>query len=172
MRFPSGAQVIIPSYTFQCCGTVTLWRTFMEPGGRAEDDQYDITFQVWRPSDTVLSSGCYSLVGQNAFRGIDIGDGGLMCEPAPAGSEIRVQPGDVVGFHSTHADGGDRGVQLDDSVESERVWYARDAQPSGDPQCVYSVGSQSGRILQSFTNHAPILSVTLGESGIPPLLGS
>lgn len=164
--FSSGSQVIIPSYTFQCCGTITLWRTFVRPGGGREDGRYDITFQVWRPSDTVLISGCYSLVGENAFHGIDLGGGGLVCEVALAGSEIRVQPGDVVGFCGTHANGGERGVQLDDSVESEAVWYAVDAQPSGDPQCVYSVGSGSGRMLRSFTSHAPILSVTLGELGM------
>ena len=41
--------------------------------------------------------------------------------------QLGVRSGDVVGFHSTHANGGDRGVQLDDSVESETVWYAVDA---------------------------------------------
>ena len=132
----------------------------MEPGGGREDGLYDITFQVWRPSGNVLSSGCYSLVGENAFSRIDLGEGGLVCEAPPAGSEIRVQPGDVVGFHVTHARGGDKGVQLDGSFDSEMVWYDVDAQPSGDSQCV---GSESGRTLQSFTNHAPILSVSLGE---------
>ena len=135
----------------------------MEPGGGKEDGLYNITFQVWRPSGNEPSSGCYSLVGENAFSRIDLGQGGLVCEMPPAGSEVRVQPGDMVGFHVTHAEGGDRGVQLDDSFDSEMVWYDVGAQPSGDPQCMHSVGSGSGRTLQSFTSFAPILSVTLGE---------
>ena len=60
-----GVQAIITTYQFHCCGNA--WQTFVEPGGQAREGDYDITFQVWRPSPTVNSDGCYGLVGENAF---------------------------------------------------------------------------------------------------------
>lgn len=101
---------------------------------------------------------CYRLVGENAFRDISLG---LVCESQETGDEIAVQPGDVVGFYISHESGGERGVQIDDGYESESVWYGERLMPSGGSQYVGGTGRDDGS-LQQFTNHAPILSVTLG----------
>lgn len=137
----------------------------MEPGGSRDNGRYDIAFQVWRPAENVSSSGCYDLVGENAFLGVDLGERGLVCEAPPAGEGISFRPGDVVGFRVDHKDEGDRGVQIQDGegYSSEEVWYQEGAaMPTGDPGCMYPVGE--GRTLQTFTNHAPVLSVTVGQS--------
>ena len=162
-RFDSGTQVIVTSYTFKCCGVVTLWRTYVEPGGGREDGEYDITFQVWRPIGVSANqSDCYQLVGENTFHHISVGGSGLVCEIPAVGDEIAVRPGDVVGFYTSHGSEGRRGVQIDDSYESESVWYGERLAPSGDSQCVGSTAGSDNDTLQLFTNHAPILSVTLG----------
>lgn len=154
--------MIASSYTFQCCGFVTSWRTYVDPGGQ-ENGNYDIKFQVLRPSENFANNGCYSLVGENTFYAIILGSGGLVCETPNPGDEILVRPGDVVGFHAVHNEGGTKGIQIQDTYTDESVWYQVDAIPTGDPQCVYSVGYGNTRTLQTFTNHAPILSVTLGK---------
>ena len=134
----------------------------MEPGGGRDDNRYTITFQVWHPSENASIDGCYRLVGENTFHEIDLEDGGLVCESPELGTEIPVQPGDVVGFHIDHESGpGNRGIQLDDSYSTERVWFQENATPTGESGCMFPVGD--GRTLRMFTNHAPILSVTLGE---------
>ncbi len=151
-RAPSGSQVIISSYIFQCCGSITRWRSYVDPGGR-EDGKYDITFQVWRPSENVMSdgSGCYTLVDRNQFLNIDLGSGGLVDEAPSLSNQIQVQRGDIVGFHATHDD-GDGGIQLDDTYTSESVWYTQSLDNS---QCVSGMVSN---------NYAPILEVTIGKS--------
>ena len=162
-RFTSGAQVIVTSYTFMCCGRIQLWQTYVDPGGD-EDGEYDITFQVWRPNANTESDGCYSLVGDNEFLDIDLGRGGLVCEaPRTAQEEISVQPGDVVGFQGFHRRGGNRGIQISTEYTDESVWHAVNPSATGNPQCMYPVGTGNGRVLQSFNNNAPILSVTVGE---------
>lgn len=134
----------------------------MDPGGN-EDGLYDITFQVWRPSS--LREGCYSLVGENPFYEIDLGSGGLVCQSPEAGEEVRVQPGDVVGFYVVHREGGERGIQIAEDYDNESVWYGvgMDLQ-SKESWCLHTPGGGTGSpSLQRFTNHAPILSITLGK---------
>ena len=140
----------------------------MEPGGNGHQGDYDITFQVWRPSPTVNSDGCYGLVGENEFTRISspnyINGGRISVTPEPT-NIITVQPGDVVGFYVLSGMGDGDGIQLDTSF-TESVWYHRNNPPDdslmsrGDLSvCPFPVGSQSGRILMSSTNAAPMLSV-------------
>ena len=131
---------------------------------------YSITFQVWRPSPTVNSDGCYHLVGENKFANISlIGNGGLVSETPEPFDIISTQPGDVVGFYAKSNKGNRDGIQLDDSFTGESVWFHRDTNSDpleirGDPAvCPFPVGTQSNRTLQTFTTAAPILSVDMSE---------
>ena len=66
---PSGTQAIVTSYQFNCCGDISAWEAAVFPNGGANHARgaYNINFQVWRPSPTVETDGCYSLVGENRF---------------------------------------------------------------------------------------------------------
>ena len=163
-----GVQAIITSYQFHCCGNVIAWQTYVEPGGDSYEGAYDITFQVWRPSPTVNSDGCYGLVGENAFTSISspnyISGGRISVPPEPT-NRITVQPGDVVGFYAVSRLGSNAGIQLDTSFAGESVWFHRST--DNDPLmsrgrasvCPFPVGSQADRVLRSVTNAAPMLSV-------------
>ncbi len=107
---PYRRQVIIPSYQFTCCGVVTRWGGFVQPGGSFDTTVYTATFQVWRPTG---DGSTYELVGENVYS-----------DPITlvTNSELRVtarepliafQPNDVVGYYldSTRESGGDRGVR-------------------------------------------------------------
>ena len=139
----------------------------MEPGGSREDRRYSIAFQVWRllsEDASVADDGCYSLVGENTFRDISLGEGGLVCEVPAPGEEVAVRPGDVVGFYVQHDGGGDRGIQIEETYSNEEVWFQQDPvvdAPANNPACAYQVGVNN--TLQTFTNRAPILSVTVGK---------
>ena len=76
----------------------------MQPGG-SDSDRYDIDFQVFRPrpSDGV---GCYVLIGLNSLNdgvpgvtGVADIDHCMGLTDIPSEDQIRVQPGDVVGFY-------------------------------------------------------------------------
>ena len=67
-------QAIVPSYRFVCCGNITEWGVDVQPGGGKDLMTYTFDFQVWRPSPTVSTTGCYSLVGNNRFTSISLTD--------------------------------------------------------------------------------------------------
>ena len=163
-----GVQAIITSYKFHCCGNVTAWQTYVEPGGDMHDEEYDITFQVWRPSPTVNSDGCYGQVGENVFTSISLGGGGLVSETPEPTNRITAQPGDVVGFFVvSRKGGGNQGIQINTSFTGESVWYHRNTKSNplmtrGPVSvCPHPVGSQADRVLKSSTNAAPMLSVDI-----------
>ena len=156
-RVPTGRQVIITSYQFQCCGNITRWRTYTEPGGGGHDGDYNIRFQVWRQGPEVEINGCYSLVAEDRYDSIPLGQGGLV---------DRTVPGDVLGYFMTDGtrnDGRREGIQLEEREDDdgERVWYnSRTLVTTGDP-CPFPVGG--GRILDTFTNSAPVISIDIGK---------
>lgn len=162
---PSHHQAIIPSYVFECYGNITEWGFTS-----TTDDIYAIIFQVWRPSPAVDTTGCYSLVGSNRFTALSLDNDVAVVTPLPQ-ERIQFQPGDVMGFYMESARGDGRGVvvvsdlrtQGDRGYETEQVWYA--TVPSiiinPDPTCIYAVGLN--RHLDTFTNVAPILSVSYGK---------
>ena len=161
-----GVQAIITSYQFHCCGNVTAWQTYVEGRG-GHDGAYDITFQVWRPSPTVNTDGCYGLVGENEFTSIsspNYNDGLVSVTPEPT-NIITAQPGDAVGYYVVSTKGNNDGIRLNDRFNGESVWYRRNTNydtlmSRGEASiCPFPVGSQSGRILRSSTNAAPMLSV-------------
>ena len=169
-RIPTERQVIVASYQFQCCGNITRWQTFLEPGGGGQDGEYTITFQVWRPGLGVEMDGCYSLIGEDIYAEIDLGRDGLVDRTLEPEGFFPVQPGDVVGyFMSREGNTGERdGVQLEPRGEDggEEVWYQGDAVSliSGTGSCQLTVGTEEGRDLRSFTKGAPVLMVDVGKT--------
>ena len=163
-RVPTGRQAIITSYQFQCCGNITRWQTYTEPGGGGHDGDYNIRFQVWRPGPAVATDGCYSLLAEDRYDSIPLGLFGQVDRTVPGA--ISVQPGDVLGYfmtYSTREDGREDGIQLKEREDDdgERVWYnSRTLVTTGDP-CPFPVGE--GRILDRFTNSAPVISVDIGK---------
>ena len=57
---PHKYQAIIPSYKFDCCGNITEWGVDLYPADESYQFTYTLEFQVWRPSPTVKTTGCYS----------------------------------------------------------------------------------------------------------------
>lgn len=145
-------QVIVTSYQFNCCGEVTEWGAFVQPGGRLDVGMYSIRFQVWRPSGQ-----CFSEAGQNEFTSVSLNPNSVIRETPLDTKRIRVQPGDVVGFYLNspkRAGRNGRGVQLDKNRDQEDVWYG---DIGSDGSCPFSIGDST---LLS-TNLAPILHVVV-----------
>ena len=159
---PSGSQAIVTSYNFTCCGEITSWLAYVWPSGEG----YAIIFQVWRPSPTAGGGGCYSLVGENRFPGVTLGDGGLVSETPQPTNLISVRPGDVLGYFvtSNKRPSSNGGIQLDRSSTNDTVFYASTDTtplPIGPDSCPVSVGP--GGVLSSSVNAAPVISVNISK---------
>ena len=164
-------QAIIPSYRLGCCGNITEWGVDVHPAGGANDMLYTLDLQVWRPSALATSNGCYSLVGSNRFTSISLMNQVAIVTPLPQ-NRIQFAPGDVLGFfvESAHERPNDRGVVIlsdritlgDRGYETEEVWYADMSNPLiGPAHCPFPVGSS--RVLSSFTNAAPVISISVSK---------
>ena len=92
---PELHQAIIPSYRLTCCGNITEWE--VDVGGGGHDMVYTLYLQVWRPSPTVQTTGCYSLVGNNRFTSVPLFNQVAVVTPLSE-ARIKFQPGDVLGF--------------------------------------------------------------------------
>ena len=168
---PELHQVIIPSYRLTCCGNITEWGVDVHPAGGLFDMVYSLSLQVWRPSPIAEITGCYSLVGNNQFTSVPLSNQVAIVTPLPE-DRIQFQPGDVLGFIVENTNRDDGGVVLlmdsleqdDGGYETEEVWHA-DASNAvlGNGQCPFPVGNQPGRILNTFTNAAPVISVSYSK---------
>lgn len=170
--FPLQHQAIIPSYKFNCCGAITEWTISIAV--RNNDSMDTLSLQVWRPSPTVDETGCYTLVGNNNFTSTSLESQLTVVTPLP-NERIQFQPGDVLGFYVENAHVGfsdglaDEGVMMlsdlnergDRGYETEEVWYATNLVFS-NANCLAAVGP--GRLLDSSTNVAPIISVSYSKS--------
>jgi len=163
-------QAIVTTYQFFCnCVNITAWETYVEPGRRDhfEERTYDITFQVWRPSPLVNETGCYSLVGQNAFQMFPFTIGGLVRLIPLPDTFITAQYGDVVGYLTTSRSGRNDGIQLEKShlYSSNEIWYQDIDATSAttDGECPLPVGTETDRILTSLTTGAPMLRLDTSE---------
>ena len=143
----------------------------VHPGGEKNDMRYTLNLQVWRPSPTVETTGCYSIVGHNLFISVSISSKVAVVTPLPQ-EQIQFQPGDVLGFYVESARGDGRGVVVlntrgDGGYETEEVWHADiSGLPFGDDDCPFPVGSLvpgSQRILTESTNAAPVISVSYSK---------
>ena len=140
----------------------------MRPNGGLYNRAYTIHFQVWRPSPTVESDGCYSMVGENRFTSITL-DGSQVSETPEPNNIISVRPGDVVGyFHATRDELTPGGIQLTEGVNNVGSWYDSGIEINplrdiGEESCPFPLGFQSDRTLRSSTMLAPIISVNIGK---------
>ena len=167
---PNGTQAIIASYKFQCQGEITAWNFYFEPGENISEDVYTIHFQVWRPSPTVETNGCYGLVGQNVFHNIALSNAGTIQKTPESSEIITALPGDVVGYYAVSETSERMSIlQMNANYTEETVWYHTntDEDPlvtSGPPElCLFTVGSDSDRILSSMTKVAPVLSLNMSK---------
>ena len=171
---PELHQAIIPSYRFTCYGNITEWGVDILPAGGMHDGFYNLDLQVWRPSPTVQTTGCYSLVGINRFTSVPLPNQVAEVTPLPQ-EQIEFQPGDVLGFNLENTGGDDGGVVIlmdssergDSGYETEEVWYADFSNPFfGNGECQLVVGGQpqAGGGLNTMTSAAPVLSVAYSKS--------
>ena len=142
----------------------------LHPSGSGHDMVYTLDLQIWRPTPTVQNTGCYSLVGNNRFTSISLVNQVAMVTPLPQ-ERIVFQPGDVLGFYIENPYRNDGGVvilidsdQGNNGYETEEVWYADVSNAViGNGECLYPVGSQPGRSLNTFISAAPVISVSYGK---------
>ena len=161
---PSGTHAIVTSYKFGCCGNITAWQTYVQPGGNKHQHAYNITFEVWRPSPSVQDNGCYIMVGANRFTSISLLRDGLVSETLKPSNILTVQPGDVVGYFTLSKLGKKDGIQLDNNQNIDSVWYHTSPNSElniGAHNCPFPVGTETDGIMMSSTNAAPILSVSI-----------
>ena len=133
---------------------------------------YTLDLQVWRPSPTVETTGCYSMVGINQFTSVSLTNEVATVAPLPQ-AQIEFQPGDVLGLRVENTNRNDGGVvvlidspeQGDTGYETEDVWHADVSNVifAGNGVCPFPVGTQTGRILNTFTRAAPVISVSYGK---------
>ena len=158
-------QAIIPSYMFTCCGNVTVWGVDVQPGGGRDTTSYSFDFQVWRPSPTVSTTGCYRLVGNNRFTSISLSDSRAIATPLSR-DHVQFRPGDVLGFYVEGARDNNGGVALltQESYTNVLVWHASiepAAVTSHSGDCPYSIGLN--RVLDTSTGAAPVMSIETGD---------
>ena len=175
---PYWRQAIIPSYRFHCHGNVTEWGLNIE-SSNGNGETFLLELQVWRPSFTVGSDGCYRLVGSNRFTSVAVRHGIARVTPHFR-NRIRFQPGDVLGFYAESSktssprsrgvmsindfeQAGDRGYE-----QTEEVWYGNidGLSPSGS-NCPFPAGING--VLNSVIYAAPVISVSIGEYYKQPL---
>ena len=127
---------------------------------------------MWRPSPTVNTTGCYSLVDNFMITSTSIAIEPLsehVVRVTPLfQDQLQFQPGDVLGFYvESHTDflPEDNGVVLlnNASYTSEFVWYGRItvAPNSQRGSCPYPIGTSHGRVLHSSTHAAPVISISI-----------
>ena len=164
-KLPNSIQAIIPAYTFTCRGSVVQWGACVDP--REDNNEYDIYFEVWRPTDTI---GCYSLVGSNF---VDNGAPGnihnvraCVVIDVPEDEQVIVEPGDVVGFYSDHVN-GNGGVELDEGTQyaNLEVWYRNPSQNDleANSLCV-GVGED---LSTRHAGEAPVITAKIGKNIVP-----
>ena len=152
-------QAIVTSYEFHCCGIITGWGAYVQPGGGMHDNgAYSITFQVWRPTSTDRSR--YVKVGENIFPSVTLSSSAIQETPGP-GEGLHFQPGDVVGYYlDQNAKGHNGGLQPDASFNQETLYYAT-GNTGLQSECVLEVGSNAD--LSMSTTLGPIISVSFSE---------
>ena len=151
-HLPSGTQAVITGSELQCCGNITAWKAFILPGNTDSEEtprsdqqrtRFTIYFQVWR---SFRDSLCFTLVGQNIFRSIQLGgcttdeirlannvcaretNGGFLVDVTPEASDIiTVQRGDIIGYYGYSVD--EMGDPLPDRDEGIQVINLRESSP-------------------------------------------
>ena len=173
----NGRQVIVTSYQFQCCGTITAWRTYVSHSGLPhQNGVYSISFQVWRPTTPELvDNGCYIMAGEDRYEKIILPEQprGLVNRTVPEPSPLNVQPGDVLGFFLTSTMEVTDGIHFNDDEESgftdEQVWYNTGSLAVNSAACPFPTGPDG--VLSGSIRAAPVLSLNIGKCSGNPQIG-
>ena len=104
------------------------------------------------------NNGCYSLVGENRFTSISLGDGGLVSETPEPSNIISLQPGDVMGYYTFNRIDPENirkyGLQLDTDYTDDIVWYLADINTDlitiEATNCPLPVGDRPDRLLSTY----------------------
>ena len=146
---------------------------------------FNFIFQVWRPSSSVNTTGCYDLVDDFLSSSISIAtqpESKRVARVIPAPQDqLQFQPGDVLGFYvesygSTDKSDYDNGVVVlnNGSHSSELVWFASvditaaRHSKSGMQSCPYPVGTNG--VLSSSTHAAPVISISVVATPCPQMI--
>ena len=163
-------QAIIPSYKFNCCGSITEWGVDLNPDRDEASKTFDFILQVWRPSPTGMNQlhKCYSLVNDHKVTSTVVNSTGRVAKVTSLPqNQLQFQPGDVLGFyvesHGSDSD-YDNGVVLlnNGSHTSELVWHGSITSGSHTSQsgsCPYPVGANG--VLSTSTHAAPVISISV-----------
>ena len=159
-------QAIIPSYKFNCCGNITEWGVDLSPERENKSKTFNFILQVWRPSPTIQTDSCYSLINDYRITSIVINQTGPVATVTPPPqNQLQFEPGDVLGFYvESHGSGSsddDNGVIVlnNGSHTSELVWHGRiTSLTSQSGGCPYRVGTSG--LLSTSTHAAPVISIS------------
>jgi len=156
---PSDTQAIVVTYKFQATVDITKWETYVDPPHKK--GVYIIHFQVWRPVG-LQEHGCYTQIGSNTFSGSLKKKGRVDFKVDPS-NYITAEAGDVVGLFVSSRNGGQEGVRLYRSTQTENiVWYNSASNLFlVTNQCPFPVGPTG--ILTNRTSAAPMLRVSTGK---------
>ena len=154
---PNNLQAIITSYQFQCCGNITAWQLYVSSRRTCHKCMNIIHFQIWRPTPSVTTDGCYSLVGEDRYANASLHERQrVTLEHA---NFITIQPGDVVGFYTQR-----ERLLLDRDYVDETIWFSTEV-GSNPPRvgeiCPHPVGRD--RELSRPSNAAVLLSVAVSK---------
>ena len=169
-------QAIIPSYKFNCCGNITEWGVDLNPDRDGADQTFNFILQVWRPSPTLQTDSCYSLVNDHKITSTVINSTGRVATVSvTALNQLQFEPGDVLGFYvESHGSGSasdgdlDNGVVVlnNDRCTSELVWHGRiTSLTSRSASCPYRVGTSG--VLNTSTHAAHVISINITNNSCP-----
>ena len=157
-------QAIIPTYKFNCCGNITEFGVDLNPDVDEQNKTFDFILQVWRPSPTLQTDSCYSLINEYRITSTIIGNTGRVAKVTDLPqNQLQFESGDVLGFYvESHGPrtNDDNGVVVlnDSSHTSELVWHGRiTSLTSWSGSCPYPVGTSG--LLNTSTHAAPVISI-------------
>ena len=161
IRLPTGLQVIIESYRFQCHGQITRWQTYVAPSGPLyQNGVYSIILQVWRPT----WDGCYMQEAYDSYENIILNssEGDLVNRTVNLSSTaLSVQPGDVLGYYvETRGGRLEEGILLErrENGAGENVWYHNGPLKYSPLQCPFPAW-----ITRNF-RAAPVFTIDIGTA--------
>ena len=172
-------QAIIPSYKFNCCGNIIEWGVDLNPDRDEDDKTFDFILQVWRPSPTLQTDSCYSLINDHRIMSTvikkDLQTGRVAKVTTLPQNQLQFEPGDVLGFYvESHGSGNtpdgdnDNGVVVlnNGNHTSELVWHGRiTSLTSQSGSCPYCVGTSG--LLNTSTHAAPVISINITTNSCP-----
>ena len=129
----------------------------MEPGGSRYNGEYNITFQIWRPT----GGDSYAKIGENSFPGVVLDLASEIYKEVQSSSEqLHFQPSDVLGYYLSDSRDNIGGIQFDVQFTQEELWYTT-GNSDLQNECRLDIGT--GGDLSLSTSLGPIISVSFGK---------